>query len=304
MPPSNRFMSVLVILATIGGACAPASPPAPSIETVIAGTVAAGVAQTASAVFPTSTATQTQTPAPATPTNTPMTTPDLCTAAAKFMEETIPDGTIITPGKTFTKLWRIQNTGTCPWTTDWQWVFLSGDLLGAAVYYPLPNYVAPGDTLEMAIVLSAPDTGGSYRGYWEIQSPWGMLFGDTSSGNAFWVDIVSGVGNPTNAKTPGGYAVTEVRYVDDRACTTANTVWTVTAKINANGPITATFKWHTSIGEEYQGYTLRFKEAGTKTLVLQWALPRTSPKTNNWVQLIGTDPTYKEWSKYPLAKCP
>ena len=42
------------------------------------------------------------------------------------MEETIPDGTKFTPGKYFTKIWVIRNTGVCAWNEDFLWVLAEG----------------------------------------------------------------------------------------------------------------------------------------------------------------------------------
>ena len=42
----------------------------------------------------------------------------LCPAATFVADVTIPDGTYINPGASFTKIWRLKNTGTCAWTTQ------------------------------------------------------------------------------------------------------------------------------------------------------------------------------------------
>lgn len=160
-------------------------------------------------------------PSPGTPaallTLTPLGTPlaastsvTQCTASATFVGETIPDGTIESPGATFTKTWNIQNTGTCPWDSTWKLAFVSGDLMGAAVTYPL-TYTAPNQTLNFSISLTAPTTESEYRGYWKIQSPWGLEFGDSDSGNPFWVDINVNSGTP-GANTPTVYGITSVTY--------------------------------------------------------------------------------------------
>src|SRR5690349_12154805 len=50
----------------------------------------------------------------ATKTTKPVST---CDSAAYVKDVTIPDGTIFSPGAQFTKTWRLQNIGTCTWTT-------------------------------------------------------------------------------------------------------------------------------------------------------------------------------------------
>ena len=49
----------------------------------------------------------------------------LCDAAAFVRDVTIPDGTIVEPGRDFTKTWRLKNVGTCSWTTAYALVFVS-----------------------------------------------------------------------------------------------------------------------------------------------------------------------------------
>ncbi len=139
--------------------------------------------------------------------------------SASFVGETVPDGTIESPGAVFTKVWHIQNTGTCPWNKSWKLVYFSGDLMGGATVYDFPQIALPGDTVDVPVVLTAPLTGGSYRGNWKIQSPWGLVFGDNSSGNPFWVDIVVGSGTPENAKTATVFGITNVTYTIERRCT-------------------------------------------------------------------------------------
>src|SRR6202142_2296573 len=84
-----------------------------------------------------------------------------CTASATFVGETVPDGTIEQPGGQFLKTWHIQNSGTCAWDSTWKFVYVSGDLMGAAVTYPLPS-AAPNQTIDFSIVLTAPTDYGSY----------------------------------------------------------------------------------------------------------------------------------------------
>jgi hypothetical protein len=71
------------------------------------------------------------------------------------VRETIPDGAIMSPGQLFTKVWTIQNTGTCPWNKTWKLVYFSGDLMGAATVYDFPGIALPGDTVDVPIVLTA-----------------------------------------------------------------------------------------------------------------------------------------------------
>jgi hypothetical protein len=117
----------------------------------------------------------------------------------KFVEDvSIPDGTAFEPGETFVKTWRIQNDGSCTWTTDYTVVFDSGDAMGGPASFPLTtSSVPPGAEVDISINLTAPEDPGSYRGDWKLRNAAGQTFGLGSQGDAtFWVDINVG-------ETPG-----------------------------------------------------------------------------------------------------
>ncbi len=130
-----------------------------------------------------------------------------CDRAQMIADVTVPDGTTFAPGTTFNKTWRLKNVGTCTWSTSYAMVFDSGNQMNGQASVALPSSVAPGQTVDMTVQLTAPNAGGSYRGYWKFQNANGVRFGIGTSGTAaWWVDIkVSGPtatpGTPTS--TPG-----------------------------------------------------------------------------------------------------
>jgi len=117
-----------------------------------------------------------------------------CDAAAFVKDVTISDGTILSPGTTFAKTWRLQNVGTCTWTSSYALVFISGDGLSGPSSVSLLGNVNPGDTVDLTVNLVAPSQKGHYRGNWKLRNASGVLFGiGTQADTAFWVDInVSG----------------------------------------------------------------------------------------------------------------
>ena len=223
----------------------------------------------------------------------------LCTAKASFVSETVPDGTILSAGSVFTKVWRIQNTGTCTWNSSWKLVYVSGDLMGGATVYNFPQPAAPGATVDVPVVFTAPADGGSYRGYWKIESPWGLVFGDSGSGNAFWVDIVVGSSTPSDNRTRTVFDVTNVVYHITRRCTAANTFWHLTADISSNGPVKISYNWLQSDGNGDKNNTLTFDSATTLTVDDgEWSQRTiTSSPNARWVQIITTSPSYHEWPR-------
>lgn len=306
------LITLLSVVAILLGACGSAANET-AIATSVAMTVQAQNSLTAAAL-PTSTlrAVASSTPpslASITPltTKAPPTAPTgsaLCTASASFVSETIPDGTITNPGAVFTKTWRIKNTGTCPWNSSWKFVYVSGDLMGGATVYNFPAPAAPGDTVDVPVVFTAPTDNGSYRGYWAIQSPWGMVFGDSGSGNDFWVDIVVGSGTVANNKTQSAYDVTSVSYESDvsliRRCTTANTFYHYIAYISTNGPVTVKYRFFQSDGNNSNNGTITFGSATTQSVSADWSQKIGSSTNPRWVQLVELSPSYHEFAQFTL----
>jgi hypothetical protein len=99
------------------------------------------------------------------------------------------DGTVFSPGETFTKTWRIKNDGDTIWTTDYSLAFFSGDQMGAADIIPLKSNVSPGDQIDVSVDLIAPDEGGDYIGFWLLRDADGKLFGVEGTETPFWVSI-------------------------------------------------------------------------------------------------------------------
>jgi len=140
----------------------------------------------------------TQTPEPA-PTQIP------CTDAATFLKDvTIPDNTNLLPGQSFVKTWRLRNDGTCTWTTDFALAFAGGSKLGGSTVVPLARAVAPGETIDLSITLTAPAGSGIYESRWQLRNAAGQLFGIGRNADApFWVKITVGaIPSVTPSLTP------------------------------------------------------------------------------------------------------
>jgi hypothetical protein len=60
----------------------------------------------------------------------------------------------------------------------------------SAAAVALPRAVQPGETVDVAVKLVAPEDPGDYRGYWMLRNAYGGIFGVGSEANKpFWVDI-------------------------------------------------------------------------------------------------------------------
>ncbi len=113
--------------------------------------------------------------------------PSDCDQLEVIADVTVPDGTLMKPGEVFLKVWRVKNTGTCAWDDHYRLVFYQGDTLSgpdsAVAYFFEPNAalkldiggwqaqrytVQPGETVDLATILRAPDQPGYYRSNWVL----------------------------------------------------------------------------------------------------------------------------------------
>ena len=134
-----------------------------------------------------------------TPTSTPFgippgITPSACDKATFIADINVPDGTLFAPGAVFTKTWRLRNSGSCSWTTNYRLVFYTGEQMGAPTSLSLPSQVEPGGTIDLTINMVAPQSAGLHRADWVLSNANGVLFGTGSPAvNPFWLQInVSG----------------------------------------------------------------------------------------------------------------
>lgn len=139
------------------------------------------------------------TPAPTTP--APGTG---CDKAQFIADVTVPDGTVFAPGATFKKTWRLKNIGTCTWTTGYSLVFSSGEKMGGPTSAPFPTAVAPGQTVDLTVNLTAPTASGTFRGNWMLSNATNQIFGiGTGANKPFWVEIKVTGGPTVTPATPG-----------------------------------------------------------------------------------------------------
>ncbi len=93
----------------------------------------------------------------------------------------------ISPGQAFSKGWRIQNSGTCAWTTAYRLVFVSGNVPGASMGgqpTAIQGFVPAGGQHDIFVNLVAPLAPGIYQGIWQMVDDQNRPFGDR-----IWVGI-------------------------------------------------------------------------------------------------------------------
>jgi hypothetical protein len=101
-----------------------------------------------------------------------------CNNAAFVSDVTIADGTILAPSESFTKTWEFQNTGTCYWDEDFLIMFLSGTDMDSETT-EIDQDVLTGSTGDISVYLTAPNTEGTYTGYWRMADSDGNAFGES-----------------------------------------------------------------------------------------------------------------------------
>jgi hypothetical protein len=242
-------LTILMLLAALGGlvlsACGASKPnPTPTpgmaaIETSVVGTFAAGLTQTAlSLPANTPTGTPIFTPTSTSTSSTPLATATRlvptasCYGLSLVSDVTIPDGTLIIPLQTFTKTWRVKNTGTCTWDAGFKFVFIAGESMGG-VPFALTTPVIPGAQLDISIAMTAPNKSGNVTGHWRMSTAGGTIFGVD-----VFVAIV--VGNATATPTRTATATASATPGAATATATATAIATATPTPTETQTATAT----------------------------------------------------------------
>jgi len=113
--------------------------------------------------------------------------------------ETIPDGTSMVAGQSFTKMWKVQNNGDCAWAPGFKFGLIGGEAMGGQTL-TLTEPVQVGAIIELSIEMVAPsDRTGLVAGTWQMSDTNGAYFGDA-------LTVVISMGEPaataTNTKSP------------------------------------------------------------------------------------------------------
>lgn len=119
-----------------------------------------------------------------------------CNDAVYVSDVTIPDGTEMAPGSTFTKTWSVKNTGSCSWDTSYQLVHISGETMGASST-KLTSVVNVGLSGNISVEMTAPTKAGTYYSYWKMADSAGNRFG----GQMYVMIKVTGSGTATATAT-------------------------------------------------------------------------------------------------------
>lgn len=130
----------------------------------------------------TATATPTHTPTPTTTPNVTATFLASCTNEVtldKFYTYRESSESFVALQTRFDMNWVLKNSGSCPWPTNLEWQFISGEDFDSETAVSLPNTeaVMSEETVQITLEgLPAPQTTGAYDAVWQLALPDGTLF--------------------------------------------------------------------------------------------------------------------------------
>lgn len=93
---------------------------------------------------------------------------------AYLADITVPDGTSIVAGRSFTKTWRVRNSGTSTWN-HFTLAHAGDERMDGPESVPLPP-LKPNESGEVSLTLVAPLTPGRHRSTWKPRNSRGRLF--------------------------------------------------------------------------------------------------------------------------------
>ncbi len=265
MKKNITAITVLVLLSVLLSACnlSAANPTQigpDQINTIAAQTVEALTTQMAP---PPATATNTPEPATATPmvtaaptlaiptlnltpgalTNTLIPLPTSagtteCNKVFFLSDVNVADGTVFKPETEFTKTWKIQNSGSCTWTSLYSAVPFSNDPTSPVITgdgeFPVKANVTPGGILEVTVKMKAPKEEGTYTQTWKMQDDQGNFFGIGGPNGAGWYVNIKVDKSGGSASTTGIKLSSVVSDVSPASGAKGETV-TVTGKVTISG---------------------------------------------------------------------
>jgi hypothetical protein len=97
--------------------------------------------------------------------------------ASSFVDDTIPNGTVMAPGQLFVKSWRIQNAGTVPWQgrrLERQGPVMGPGLIVSPPFVDVPD-ARPGEIVGISVGLRAPGYDCSSIAYFKMVDADGFL---------------------------------------------------------------------------------------------------------------------------------
>ncbi|MCA9935052.1 MAG: chitosanase [Ardenticatenaceae bacterium] len=154
---------------------------------------------------------------------------------ARFVADlTIPDDTELAAGTNFVKAWRIENNGDTAWEQGYHLVFFSGEAMAEILGHPIPP-TQPGQTADLTLILTAPETPGTHISHWRLQNAQGNWFGEVMYARI----QVPGETHPVDDGVSDGRYLTDIT-IPDGSLLTSGATFVKTWRVQNSGETT----WH------------------------------------------------------------
>jgi hypothetical protein len=209
---------------------------------------------------------------------------------------TVPDGTVFTPNQTFTKTWRLKNTGTCSWTPSYSVAFSDGNSMNGPATQALTGNVNPGQTVDISVNFTAPAAPGDYKGNYRLRNAAGLLFSN------FYVQIKVHAATPPTAVPPTAivFAVTNVAFHITGSCPFPYFNLSVTITTNSAGTVNLHRVWNDG-GSDSTPKTLVFSGAGSQSI--DYGPVSVPSPGSSWTDIYIDSPNHQQFGRAHFT-CP
>ncbi|MGD0005228.1 MAG: NBR1-Ig-like domain-containing protein [Anaerolineaceae bacterium] len=187
-----------------------------------------------------------------------------CNNSIYMSDVTIPDGTILAPGQAFVKTWQFQNTGTCAWSSNYQIIFINGNAMSGSESQ-IAQTVYSGNNANITVSLIAPDSVGTYTGYWRLADANGNVFG-TSVYVQIKVSSDANTLTPTPTSTEDTSTPTDTPEASDSTATSISTATTTRTSTLTRTPSSTPTPKPSSTSRPTQSPTSTFTPVPTEAL--------------------------------------
>lgn len=239
---SSIFIFIILLLALALASC---NVPVPTSTSQPGNNPTPTRTQSTSPILPTATLTPNGDDLLPTATALTLTPAGDCARVQFITDVTYPDDTDVDAEETITKTWRVKNTGTCPWDSNYKLVFIRGEQMeGDSPAEIITSPIAPGDMAEISIELTMPDVNGAHWGIWQIVDGAGDPI-KKANGEPQELSIFINVENGTGGRVT---SVQTVSYFFYGVKCTNNVEYDMTMRINTDGPVSVAYTWSVTNG--------------------------------------------------------
>jgi len=192
----------------------------------------------------------------------PSGTTSSCDVGGFVKDVTIPDGTNMAPGQSFTKTWEIKNNGTCTWNENYTIVFYGGEQMASATTFKFTqDDVEPGENVQISVDMKAPTKAGEFISYWILRNDLGQNF--FVGGSSIYVEIIVGTATltPTTnvpTATPNPWPTLTITAGPNSGTAGTSLTFSATATDAKDGTITSNIQWTATNGESGTGGSVSF----------------------------------------------